>query len=91
VNTHAQYLVIRGANWVAANDTGTRLIAVRSVEGARDQTNIINSIKGKVMYQQLITVERYDVGEIIECYASQNSGTNIKVYAYIYTITLKRL
>ena len=76
---------------MAANDSGTRRISARSTEGARDQTNIINSIKGKVLYQQFITVERYDVGEIIECYASQNSGTNVNVYPYIYTITLKRL
>jgi hypothetical protein len=91
VPVYAQYLIIRGAQWVAANDSGIRLISAGPISSARDRVNIVNSIKGKEVFQQFITVEHYNASEIIECYAAQNSSTNIDVYPYIFAIVLKRL
>jgi hypothetical protein len=90
VPVYASYLVIRGVNWMP-NSKGIRLIGSRPIGGARYEVDVRNTVSGEQLYQRFINLEKYNVNETIECYASQNSGENIIVYSYIFAVVLRQL
>ena len=87
----AYYLVIRSTNWSSTNTSGVRAIASTSTENARHQISTITPASGGNTFQQFITIERFNVGQTIECYAFQNSGNDMDTFPFIYAIILKRI
>jgi hypothetical protein len=88
VPVYAYYLVIRGVNW-SKNSSGIRLISDNPNGNGRNQTHTMNPVSGESLYQQYVMLELRNVGQTIECYAAQNSGTDITVYPYINAILLR--
>ena len=88
----AYYLVIRGASWSPNNSTGTIGISSVTTNIGRDQVNTTNLFKSDQSVQQFVNIEKHNnVGDIIECYAYQNSGVNADVSPYIHAFIIKRI